>query len=87
MVRQLQSVFCDGRYFSTELDRRTDYVRVCEGFGGKGFRCTNMIELCAAMSEALESRVPVWIECVIDRNERILPMIPPGKTADEAITE
>lgn len=87
MVRQLQSVFCDGRYFSTELDRRTDYVRVCEGFGGKGFRCTNMSELCAAMSEALESRVPVWIECVIDRNERILPMIPPGKTADEAITE
>lgn len=87
MVRQLQSVFCDGRYFSTELDRRTDYVRVCEGFGGKGFRCTNMSELSAAMSEALESRVPVWIECVIDRNERILPMIPPGKTADEAITE
>ena len=87
MVRQLQSVFCDGRYFSTELDRKTDYVRVCEGFGGKGFRCTGMDELCAAMSAALESRVPVWIECVIDREERILPMIPPGKTADEAITE
>lgn len=87
MVRQLQSVFCNGRYFSTELDRKTDYVRVCEGFGGKGFRCTGMDELCAAMSAALESRVPVWIECVIDREERILPMIPPGKTADEAITE
>lgn len=87
MVRQLQSVFCDGRYFSTDLDRRTDYVRVCEGFGGKGFRCSTMDEFCRAMNAALESRVPVWIECTIDRDERILPMIPPGKTADEAITE
>ena len=85
MVRQWQAAFYGKRYSSTDPHRKTDYVKVAEGFGGKGFRCTNLEELSAALDEAMKRTGPVWIECVMDKDEKVLPMIPPGATVDSIV--
>ncbi|MBQ8814973.1 MAG: biosynthetic-type acetolactate synthase large subunit [Lachnospiraceae bacterium] len=82
MVRQWQTAFYGKRYSSTDPHRKTDYVKVVEGFGGTGFRCTNLDELSAALDEAMKRTGPVWIDCVMDKDEKVLPMIPPGATVD-----
>ena len=63
----------------------TNYKAVAEGFGGKGFRCETPAEFEAAMKEALTLNCPVWIECVIDKDEKVYPMIPGGKTVSDTI--
>ena len=85
MVRQWQTAFYEKRYSSTDPHRKTDYVKVVEGFGGRGFRCTTLEELSAALDEALKRTGPVWIECVMDKDEKVLPMIPPGATVDAIV--
>jgi acetolactate synthase-1/2/3 large subunit len=85
MVRQLQRVFYDEHYAATTLDRATDYVKVAEGFGATGIRATTIAEFRAAFARALTVEGPVWIECVIDRDEQVLPMIPVGSGVDDAI--
>ena len=62
-------------------------MKVIEGFGGRGVHCESLAELEKAMAEALKSDVPVWIHCVIDRDEKVLPMIPGGCTCDSIIME
>lgn len=85
MVRQWQTAFYGKRYSSTAPHRQTDYVKVIEGFGGKGFRCTTPKELEAALDEAMKRTGPVWIDCVMDKDEKVLPMIPAGKTVDDIV--
>jgi len=58
---------------------------VARGFGADGYRCTNPAELKAAMESALAAGRPAWIECVVDRDEKVLPMIPSGATVDDTI--
>lgn len=87
MVRQWQKAFYGGRLSSTEPERATDYVKVAEGFGAKGFRCKNLAEFEEVFAKALKETGPVWIECAIDREERVLPMIPAGKTVADSICE
>ena len=87
MVYQWQSAFYGGRYSNTCLERKTDFVKVAEGFGCKGYRAETIEELKAALVEAVKSEVPVWIQCVISREEKVLPMIPNGKTVDDMIVE
>ena len=87
MVHQWQKAFYGARYSSSEPDRKTDYVKVAEGFGAMGMRCETIPELRAAMQTALQQRGPVWIECPISREERVLPMIPAGGTVDDIIME
>lgn len=87
MVRQLQGLFCGRNYSCTNLRRRTDYPKVAEGFGLKGYTCTTLAEFEEAFEKALAADAPVWIECVIDRDEAVLPMIPAGKTVDDIIME
>ena len=83
MVRQWQTAFYGKRYSSTDPERKTDYVKLAEGFGAKGYRCENMAEFRAAMAEALTNEGPSWIECRIDKDEKVLPMIPPGGTVQD----
>lgn len=83
MVRQWQTAFYGKRYSSTDPQRKTDYVKIAEGFGAKGYRCTNMTEFRAAMADALKNPGPSWIECLIDKDEKVLPMIPPGGTVQD----
>ena len=85
MVRQWQGQFYGRRFSSSEPERVTDYVKVAEAFGGKGYRCTNLAEFEAAMKEAVMTTGPVWIECVIDREEKVLPMIPSGGTVHDTV--
>lgn len=85
MVRQWQKTFYGKRYSSSEPERKTNYSAVAAGFGAIGFRCTNLDEFKAAFTKALELKGPVWIECVIDREEAVLPMIPAGGTVDDMI--
>lgn len=87
MVRQWQTTFYGKRYSSSEPERKTDYVKVAEGFGAKGYRCTTPEEFKAALDDAMKNDGPSWIECVIDREERVLPMIPAGGSADDIIYE
>ena len=85
MVRQWQTAFYGKRFSSTDPERKTDFVKVIEGFGGRGYRCTNLQELEAALDDAMKRTGPVWIDCVMDKDEKVLPMIPPGATVDSIV--
>ncbi|MDO4466663.1 MAG: biosynthetic-type acetolactate synthase large subunit [Bacillota bacterium] len=87
MVYQWQTVFYDKRYSQTTVKKHTDYVKLAEGFGAKGYRATTLEEFEVAYKQALQNDGPSWIECIIDAEERVLPMIPNGKTIDDAIIE
>lgn len=87
MVRQWQDTFYGRRFSSSEPERVTDYVKVAEGFGAKGYRCQNPEQLRTALEEAMKQDGPVWIECEIDREEKVLPMIPSGGTVHDTIFE
>jgi acetolactate synthase-1/2/3 large subunit len=87
MVRQWQSLFFGKRYSNTVLtDRRTDFVKLAEAFGAVGYRASTMDEFEAAFKEALKADGPVVIDTLIDKDEMVLPMLPPGGSVDEIIT-
>jgi len=85
MVYQWQTLFYEGRYSSTIPERKTDYVKLAEGFGLKGYRAETEAELNEAFKKALLEDGPVWIECIISKEERVLPMIPGGGNVEDMI--
>ncbi len=87
MVRQWQTLFFEKRHSNTTLNRKTDFVALAEAFGASGFRAENTEELSAAIDEAMEKGGPAVIDCKIDPNEFVLPMLPPGGSIDDIITE
>lgn len=87
MVRQWQTVFYGRRYSASQPQRVTDYVKVAEGFGAIGYIVTTPEEFEAALDAAVASGKPAWIDCRIDREERVLPMIPAGQTVDNIIVD
>lgn len=87
MVRQWQTKFYGKRYSASEPERKTDYVKVAEGFGAKGYSCRTPEEFKAALEAAMNCGGPAWIECVVDREEIVLPMIPAGGSVDNIIYE
>ncbi len=87
MVRQWQDLFYDSRFSSTTLDRATDFVKLAEAYGAKGFNVTTNEELEGALAQALASDGPVVLNCEIDRDEKVFPIVPPGAPIDELILE
>ena len=88
MVRQWQSIFYGKRYSNTDLaERHTDFVKLAEAFGAKGKRCTNLVEAKLAFDEAFNEEGPYIVECMIDKDECVLPMIPAGGSVNDLITE
>lgn len=85
MVYQWQSSFYDRRYSATVPQRKTDFVKLAEGFGAKSFRAETPEEFKEAFAAALQEKGPVWIECIIDQEEKVLPMIPNGGTVEDII--
>ena len=85
MVRQWQTAFYEKRYSHTDPHRKTDFVKLAEAFGAKGIRATNPAEFKAAMEAALKEKGPVWIDCTLAKDEKVLPMIPNGGTVDDII--
>ncbi len=86
-VRQWQTMFYGGRYSQTDPHRKTDYVKLADAFGARGVRVTNIAELRDALREAMKRTGPVLIDAQIDKDERVLPMIPAGGTVDDLVTE
>ena len=86
-VRQWQTMFYGGRYSQTDPHRKTDYVKLADAFGAVGYRATNIAELREALRKAQQSEDPVLIDCQIDKDERVLPMIPAGGTIDDLVTD
>lgn len=87
MVYQWQTIFYEERYSNTTPERKTDFVKLIEAFGGTGYRAETVEELETAMEKALKAKGPVWIDCAISREERVLPMIPNGKTVEDMIMD
>lgn len=87
MVRQWQRVFYNKRFSETTLERGTDYVMLAEAYGIKAYEIKTADQIRPVLQEALEATGPVLINCVIDRDINVLPMIPPNGPIDEPILE
>ncbi len=83
MVRQWQRCFYGKRFSETDPHRKTNFVKLAEGFGAKGYYAETIAQFKDAFAEALKIDGPVWIECAVDKDERVLPMIPAGKTVND----
>ena len=87
MVRQWQNLFFGKRFSNTVLERKTDFVKLAEAFGAVGMRATNIGEFEKAFKKAIQINGPVVIDTYIDKDEFVLPMLPPGGSIDDIITE
>ena len=85
MVRQWQKIFYNEHYSSTTLNRATDFVKLAEAFGATGMRASTKAEFDECIKKAFSTDSTVLIDCIIDNNERVLPMIPAGKSVDDLI--
>lgn len=85
MVYQWQTAFYNKRYASTTPERKTNFPKVAEAFGAKGFSASTPQEFEEVFRKALQEKGPVWIDCAISREERVLPMIPGGGTVEDMI--
>jgi acetolactate synthase-1/2/3 large subunit len=87
MVRQWQTLFYEQRYSATTLYDKVDFVKVAEAMGAKAKRVTTIDEFEAAFKEALELNEPYLIDCIIDSDEKVWPMVAPGGSISEAFSE
>ena len=87
MVRQWQTLFYGQRYSATVLNDAVDFVKLAEAMGAVGMRATTLDEFKAAFSEALTLGRPVVIDCQIDSDEKVWPMVAPGAAISEAFSE
>ncbi len=84
MVRQWQSLYYGERYSQTVLHDVVDFCKVAEGLGCRAIRVTKKEELDAALKEALSADGPVVVECVIDDDDKVFPMVSPGASIKDA---
>ena len=86
MVRQWQDLFYEKRYSATVLDDGVDYVKLAEAMGAAGYRATNREEFNKALKKALASDTPVVIDCIINSDDKVWPMVAPGEAISSAFT-
>lgn len=87
MVRQWQTLFYNKHYSATILDDGADYVKLAEALGCDARRVTTKEEFESAFAEALQSKKPFVIDCIIDADDKVWPMVAPGKPINEAFDE
>lgn len=87
MVRQWQSLFYEGRYAETTLNRATDFVKLAEAFGGTGFRVEKPEDLQEILEKALATDGPVIIDYKINSDDMVFPMVAPGAPINEIISK
>ena len=87
MVRQWQDLFYDERYSATVLRDAVDFVKLAEAMGAVGIRATSQQEFRAALEEALTLNKPVVIDCQIDSDDKVWPMVAPGAAISEVFDE
>ncbi|HPU35581.1 MAG TPA: thiamine pyrophosphate-dependent enzyme, partial [Bacillota bacterium] len=84
MVRQWQELFYNRRYSQSEL-LNPDFVKLAEAYGAEGIRVTRPSELAPAIEQAINSSKPVMLDFIVDREENVLPMVPPGGTLNKML--
>ncbi len=84
MVRQWQTLFYQQHYSQTVFEDNVDYCKVAEGLGCDAIRVTKKSEVVPALKKALKSKVPVLIDCVIEEDDKVFPMVPAGASISEA---
>ncbi|MGF6905634.1 biosynthetic-type acetolactate synthase large subunit [Fusobacterium sp. PH5-44] len=87
MVRQWQTLFYDGRYSSTVLKDRVDFCEIAEGFGCKAMKITKKEEVLPAIEKVIKSKEPYVLECIINEDDMVLPMVIPGTPIIESLVE
>ena len=87
MVRQWQNLFYGERYSATVLNDAVDFVKVAEAMGAVGIRVTTREEFDAALDRALAADGPVVLDCIIDSDDKVWPMVAPGAPISEAFSE
>ena len=87
MVRQWQTLFFNGHHSQTTLDRPTDFVALAKAFGADGETVSSIEDLDAALTRAFDYAGPYVINCLIDKDEFVMPMLPPGGAIDDIIVK
>ena len=87
MVRQWQNLFYGGRYSATVLNDSVDFVKLAEAMGAAGIRVSTREEFKEAFAKALSMNGPVVIDCQIDSDDKVWPMVAPGAAISEAFDE
>ena len=87
MVRQWQNLFYEKRYSATVLDDGVDFVKLAEAMGATGYRATSREEFETVFQKALESKTPVLIDCIIDSDDKVWPMVAPGEAISSSFTD
>ena len=84
MVRQWQTLFYEKRYSQTILTDKVDFIKVSEGLGCEAIRVTKREEVGPALERAITLQKPIVIECVIEEDDKVFPMVPAGAAISEA---
>ena len=87
MVHQWQKIFFEERYSNSVLNRQTDFAKVAKAFGADGERVESLEELDKALKKGFSLSGPYVIDCKVSSEELVLPMMPPGGSMDDIITE
>lgn len=87
MVRQWQTLFYDHRYSNTMLEDKVDFVKFAESMGAVGIRVTKKEEVGPTIEKAIELNTTVVIDCQIDRDDKVFPMVPAGAPIEEVFDE
>ncbi len=87
MVRQWQNLFYGKRYSQTVLRDKVDFVKLAEAMGARAKKVTTKEEFDAAFDEALKSNTTFVIDCEIDSDEKVFPMVSPGAAISDAFDE
>lgn len=87
MVRQWQTLFYDKRYSATVLNDKVDFCKVAEGLGCKAIKVTKKEEVLPAIQEAIDYNGPIVIECIIQEDDKVFPMVAPGAPLEEVFDQ
>ncbi len=85
MVKQWQELFFNKHYSETTLDNNPDFVKICEAYGLEAIRVFSADELEGAIRRAVSFKGPFVVHCMLQGNENVYPMIPPGKQSHEML--
>ena len=87
MVRQWQTLFYEGRYSQTVLNDKVDFCKVAEGLGCDAYKVTKKEEFAPALKSAIKNNRPCIIECVINEDDKVFPMVPGGSPLSDVFDE
>lgn len=85
MVRQWQNMFCDKRYSETDFGGDVDYIKLVSAYGIEGYKVNSMDKLEDVLSKIENVNNAVFIQCDIDKDENVYPIVPPGKSIDNLV--